>query len=204
MNTDEVDDAPDELHDEDDDVITDDDEDNLSCEINTNTHADHYRLFKAKVAHDAVLGKIDASLAKKPLTATEAPYLDIKYLIAKLDDVAETIDLVVSTILAEHIKDPVLGTVRLWIRKRNSSEPEALKFNNRKDYFDIAKKFDRLLMEEAGLLLCYNEPTDKIDDEDLRICLTLSLSLACFRLGQYNGGGIHMGASKIYNNAKRF
>ena len=86
-------------HKEHDVAITNDDEDNLICEINT--HADHYRLSKAKAAHDAVLGKNDASLAKKPLTATEPPLLDTKSLIAKLDDVAKTIDLDVSTILAE-------------------------------------------------------------------------------------------------------
>ena len=57
------------------------------------------------------------SLAKKPLTGNEAPHLDTKPLIAKLYEVAKTIDLDVSTILAEHIKDPVLGTVRSWIRK---------------------------------------------------------------------------------------
>ena len=44
------------------DAITDDDEDNLICEINT--HADHYRLCKAKAAHDAVLRKFDASFAR--------------------------------------------------------------------------------------------------------------------------------------------
>ena len=60
MNTDEDNDAVDELHDDDDDgVISDDDEDNLISEINT--HSNHYRLCKAKAAHDAVLGKIDAS-----------------------------------------------------------------------------------------------------------------------------------------------
>ena len=116
LNTDEDDDALDDFHedddddDDDDDAITDDDEDNLKCEMNT--HADHYRLCKVKEAHDSVLGKTDASLAKKPLTATEAPHLDTKSLIAKLVDVAKIIDLDVSTVLAEQIKDPVLGTVR--------------------------------------------------------------------------------------------
>ena len=114
LNTDEDDDAPDEFPD-DVDAITDDDEDNLICKINT--HADHYRLCKAKAAHAAVLGKTDACLAKKPITATETTHLDTKYLIAKLDDVAKSIALDVSTILAEQIKDPVLGTVRSWIRK---------------------------------------------------------------------------------------
>ena len=92
--TNEDDNAFDEAHDDEDD----DDEDKLICEINT--HADHYRLCKAKAAHDAVLGNFDASLAKKPLIATEAPHLDTKSLIARLDDVAKTVDLDVSTILA--------------------------------------------------------------------------------------------------------
>ena len=98
LNTNEDDDALAEPHDDDDNPIIDDDEDNFIGEINT--HADRYRLCKAKAAHDAVLGKIDASSAKKPLTATEAPHLDTKSFIAKLDEVAKTIDLDVSTILA--------------------------------------------------------------------------------------------------------
>ena len=109
VNTNEDDDALNELPD-DVDAITDDDEGDLIYEINT--HVDHDRLCTAKAADDAVLGKIDASLAKKPLTPNEAPHLDTKSLIAKLDNVAKTVDLEVSTILAEQIKDPVLGTVR--------------------------------------------------------------------------------------------
>ena len=110
LNTSEDDNAFAETYDNEGDAAADDNEDNLICEMNT--HADRYRLCKAKAAHDAVLGKIDASLAKKPLTVNEAPHLDTKSLIAKLDDVAKTVDLDVSTILAEQIKDPVLGTVR--------------------------------------------------------------------------------------------
>ena len=110
LNTNKDDNAFDETHDNEDDASTDDDEDNLICEINT--HAEHYRLCKAKAAHDAVLGEFDTCLAKKPLTAEEAPHLNTESLIAKLDDVAKTIDLDVSTILAEQNKDPVLGTVR--------------------------------------------------------------------------------------------
>ena len=122
MNTNEDDDALVELHDDGDHSITDDDEDNLICEINT--HADHYRLCKAKSAHDAVSRKIDASLARKPLTATEAPHLDSKSLITKLDEVAKTIDLDVSTTLAEQFKDRVLGTVRSWIQIGTLPEPK--------------------------------------------------------------------------------
>ena len=116
------------------DLITADEEDNLKCEINT-----HYRLCKAKGAHDAVLGKLDASLAKKPLTASEAPQLDTKSLAAKLDEVAKTVDLDVSTILAEQIRDPVLGTVRSWLRLGISPEAKSINIQQSKNYFGIAK-----------------------------------------------------------------
>ena len=108
-NTNEDDNALDELHDDEDNSTTDDYEENLICEINLN--ADNHRLCKVKATHDAVLGNIDASLAKKTLTPTEASHLDTRSSIAKLDDVPKIIDIDVSTILAEQIKDPVLGTV---------------------------------------------------------------------------------------------
>ena len=202
LNTSEDDYALEETYDNESDAAADDDEDNLVCEVNT--HADHYRLCKAKAAHDAVLGKVDTSLAKKPLTVTEAPHLDTKSLIAKLDDVAKIVDLDISTILVEQIKDPVLGTVRSWIRKGISPEPKTPEIQQSKGLLRYCQEFDRLLIEEEGQLLCYNEPTDKLDDENLRICLPLSLFLACFRLGHYNEMGGHMGAAKTYNNAKRF
>ena len=202
LNTNEDDNAFDETHDDEDDASTDDHKDNLICEINT--QADHYSLYKAKAAHDAVLGKFDTSLAKKPLTATEAPHLDIKSLIAKLDEIAKTIDLDVSTILAEQIKDPVLGTVRSWIRKGISPEPKTPEIQQSKGLLRYCQEFDRLLIEEEGKLLCYNEPIEKLDDENLRVCLPSSLFLACFKLGHYTEMGGLMGASKTYNNAKRF
>ena len=124
LNTNEDVVALDELH-KDADTVTNDDEDNLKWE--KNSHADHYRLCKTRAAHDAVLGKIDASLAKKTLTATEAPHLDTKGLIARLDDVAKTVDLVVSTLLAEQIKDIVLVTIRAWLRKGIQPEAKSLK-----------------------------------------------------------------------------
>ena len=58
------------------------------------------------------MGKIDVFAAKKMLTAMEAPPLDTKSLIVKPDDVAKTVDLIITKILAEQMKDPVLGTVR--------------------------------------------------------------------------------------------
>ena len=117
--------------------------------------------------------KIDASLAKRPLTAHEAPHLNTKSLNAKLDEVAKTIDLDVSTILAEQIKVPVLGTVRSWIRKGILLEAKSPDIQQSKGLLRYCQEFDRLLIEEAGQLLCYNEPTDKLEDENLRNCLPL-------------------------------
>ena len=74
-----------------------------------------------------VVGNTDASLVKKFLTTSDAPDIDTKALIQKLDEVPKTVDLDVSTILAERMKDPVLGTLRSWIRKNtppDSTSPE--------------------------------------------------------------------------------
>ena len=110
----------------------------------------------------------------------------------------------ISTILVEQIKDPVLGTVRSWLRKGISPDSKSPDIQQSKGLLRYCQEFDRLLIEEEGQLLCYNEHTDKLDNENQRICLPLSLSLACFRLEHYNEMGGHMGASKTYNNAKRF
>ena len=158
----------------------------------------------AKTAHDSVLGKIHASLAKKSLSHTETPHLDTKALVAKLDEVAKSVDLDVSTILAEQIKDPVLGTVRSRVRKKLSPDVKSLEIQQSKGLLRYCQELDRLLVEPERQLLCYNEPSDKLEEEQLRICLPLSPFLACFRLGQYNEMGRHMGATKTYANAKRF
>ena len=143
LNTNEDDDALNEPH---DDAITDDDEDNLFCEMNL--HADHYRLCKARATHDAVLENIDVSLTKKTLTANEVPNLDTKTLIAKIDDVAKTIDLDVSKIPPEQIKDPVLGKVRSLIREGTSPEPESSANQQSKGLLRYCQEFDRLRMKK--------------------------------------------------------
>ena len=148
LNTNEDDDVLDELPD-DVDANTDDDEENIIFEINPN--ADNYRLCKTKAAHDAVLGKIDASLGKKPLTATEAPHLDTKSLIAKLDEVAKTIDLDVSTILAEQIKDPVLGIVRSWLHKGISPEAKSPETQQLTAFYPIFYKIYNNCFGKANL-----------------------------------------------------
>ena len=150
-----------------------------------------------------MLGNTDASLFKKFLTTSDAPHLDTKALIQKLDEVAEAVDLYVSTILGEQMKDPVPGTVRSWIRKNTPPDTKSPEIQQSKGLLRYYQEFNQLLIEE-GQLLCYNEPSDKLEEENLRICLPLSLFVACFRLGNYNEMAGHMGATKTYANAKRF
>ena len=125
-------------------------------------------------------------------------------MIQKFDEVAKTVDLDVSTILAEQMKDPVLGTVRSWIRKNTTTDIKSPKIQQSKGLHRFCQDFDRIPIEDEGQLLCYNEPSDNLEEENLRMCLPLSLFLACFRLGHYNEMGGHMGATKTYANAERF
>ena len=179
-----------------------DDEGDHILEVNFNT--DHNRLCKAKLAHDNMLGKLDAALTNKALTATEDPHLDTKALTAKLDEVSKLVDLDVSTILAKQIKVPVPGIVPSWIHKGNSPDYKSTEIQQSKVLLRYCQERYRLLIEAEGQLLCYNEPLDELDEENFRICLPLSLFLACFRLGHYKEMGGHMGATKTYANAKRF
>ena len=100
---------------------TQNEEEDHIVEVNTSTN--HYRLCKAKLAQDYALGKLDTSLTKNALTATVAPHLDTRDLIVKLDEVSKMVDIDVSIILAEEIKDHILGIVRSWIRR--GSLPDA-------------------------------------------------------------------------------
>ena len=183
-------------------VSTDSEDDKILCDIRI--QADQARLSQAKQAHDLVLGKSDASLVKKFLTTSDALHLKTKALIQKLDEVAKTVDLDVSTILEEQMKDPVLSTARSWIRKNTPPDTKSPEIQKSKGLLRFCQEFNRLLIEEEGQLLCYNEASNKLEEENVRICLPLSLFLACFRLGHYNEMGGHMGVTKIYANAKRF
>ena len=67
-----------------------------------------------------------------------------------------------------------------------------------------SQELDRLILEENSQILCYIEPSDKLNEKKLRICLLLFFFLACFALRHYNKMGGHTAASKAYANAKRF
>ena len=179
----------------------DKDEDDYVCEINANNN---YRLCNARAAHGLVISDPYNLLAKKTLSATAAPHLTTQDLITKLDDVAKVVDLDVPTILQEQLKDPVLSIVRSWIDENLSPDLRAPEIRQSKDLLRYGQELDRLLIEEHGQLLCYDEPFETLDERNLRICLPLSLFLACFRMGHYNELVGHMGVSKTYANAKRF
>ena len=77
--------------------------------------------------------------------------MDTKSFIAKLGDVAKTLDLDVSTILAEQIKDPVLGTVKSWIRKGIPPEPKTLDIQQSKGLLRYCQEFGRLLIRKKDI-----------------------------------------------------
>ena len=130
-------------------------------EVNINT--DHYRLCKAKQAHDSVLGKLDTSWTKKARTATEAPQLDTNAVIAKLDKKSKMGDLDVSTILIEQSYDPVLGYVRCWKRKGKLPNGKSPEIQQSKVLISCCQELDRFLIEAEDQLLCCNEPLDKLN-----------------------------------------
>ena len=155
----------------------DEDEDDYICEINAN---DHYRLCKARAAHDLVISNPDTLLAKKTLSAAAAPHLRTQDLITKLDDVAKVVDRDVPTIVQEQLKDPVLKIVRSWIEKKTSRDLRAPEIRQSKGLLRYGQELDRLLIEKHGQRLCYDEPSDTLDEKNLPICVTLSRFLACF------------------------
>ena len=185
----------------DEDCDIEEDEDDYVYEINAN---DHYRIGKARAAHESPLSDPDTLLVKKTVSTTAAPHLRTQDLITKLDDVAKVVDLDVPTILQEQLEDPVLSIVRSWMDRNTSPDLRAREIRQPKGLLRYGQELDRLLIEENGQLLCYDEPSDSLDERNLRICLPLSLFLACFRMGHYKELGGHMGASKTYANAKRF
>ena len=134
----------------------DEDEDAYICKINAN---DHYRLCEARAAHDSLLS-IPGTLAKRTLSATAAPYLRTPVLTAKLDDVAKVVDLDIPIILPEQLKDLVLSVVHSWIEEGISPDLRIPEIRQAKGLLRYCQEINRLLIEEHGQILCYDEPSD--------------------------------------------
>ena len=153
-------------------IDTDCEDDKIVCDISV--QADKRRLCEVKQVYELVIGKTDAALAEKLLTLSNALHLDTKALTRKLDEVAKTVVLDVSTILAEQVKDAVLGTVRSWIRENTPPDSKSPEIQLSKSLLRYCQEFNRLLNEEEGQPLCYKEPSEKLEEENLRICFPLS------------------------------
>ena len=98
----------------------------------------------------------------------------------------------------------MLSVVRSWVDGGISPDLRASEIRQSKGLLRYCQELARLLIEENGQLLCYDEPSNTLDEKNLRICLLLSIFLACFRMGHYNELGGHMGASKTYASANGF
>ena len=139
---------------------SEEDEDDYVYEINAN---DHYRIGKARAAHESLISDPDTLLVKKTLSATAAPHLKTWDLITKLDDVAKVVDLDIPTILQEQLKDPLLSIVRSWIERNLSPDLKAPEIRQSKVLLRYGQELDRLLIEDHGQLLCYDEPSDSLE-----------------------------------------
>ena len=64
-----------------------------------------------------------------------------------------------STLLAEQIKDPVLGTARSWIRKTTLPKPKDPEIQQSEGLLRYCQEFDRLLIEKEGQLQCLLQRT---------------------------------------------
>ena len=164
---------------------------------------DSQRLCGAKQAHDTVQGKINTFLMSRLPSENESSHLKTKDLIQKMDDLGKQVDLDVATILSEQIKDPVLSIVRSWVQSGTKPDSKSPEIRQSKALSRYCHEFEQLLIEENGQLLCYNDPSDDLT-ENLRICLPLSLFIACFRLGHHNELSGHMGSTKTFLQTKRF
>ena len=115
---------------------------------------------RPRAAHDLVISDSDTLLAKRTLSVATAPHLRTQDLITKLDDVAKVVGLDVPTILQEQLKDPVLSIVRSCIERNTSPELRTPEIRQSKELLRYGQVLDRLLIEENGQLLCYDEPSD--------------------------------------------
>ena len=119
------------------DTIADEGEDNLKCEINLN--ANKYRMCKAKAVHNAALGRTDASLVSKMLTAMKAAHLDTKPLFANLYDVAEQSNFMSLRSWPKKPKTKFLVLFDHGYVKASNSRQNYPKFENPKVYFNMAR-----------------------------------------------------------------
>ena len=126
-------------------ISTDSEDDNIVGLVSL--QAEKPRICQAKQAHELVLRETDASLVKKLLTTSDAPHLDTKALIQKLDEVSKTVNLDVSTFHAKQHKYPVLGIVRFGFAKTLPRISSHQRSNSLKVSYDIVNNSTDYLLK---------------------------------------------------------
>ena len=128
---------------------------------------------KLKLLKILYLVNLIKSGQKKTFPAITAPTLKTRDLITELDEVAKVVVFNVPTISQEKLEDLVLNVVRSRIQETVFLDQKTPEVRQPKGLLRYWQELNRLLVEERGQFLCYNEPSDKLGEKNLRICLPL-------------------------------
>ena len=109
---------------------------------------------------------------------TEVVKVSCNNLLLKLTDVTKQAPIDTYTILREQINDPVLQTVRQWL-KAGKEPPSTSTIKHCRRLRAYKNIFNLLLIEEQYDLLCYKKPDEK-GLYDTIICVPLSFFMKCF------------------------
>ena len=124
---------------------------------------------------------------------------DGKELIEKLSSFAKDIDLNITAISQELLKDPVIQTVRQLFESGNKDEKN-LKFRQSKAMKAYLNNFENLCL--IGDLLCIKQPTEDPIFQNIKICAPLSLFLNIFELAHQDSLSGHSGKDKTLSSIK--
>ena len=114
--------------------------------------------------------------------------------IFKLTDFAKTAALDVETIVQEQLKDPVVESVKKWVKRGTKPETKPHRPQD-KAIRAYLRQFDLLFIENQNELLCIHEYNDDCSQTP-KICLPLSLFLNSFKLAHSHPISGHHGETK--------
>ena len=95
---------------------------------------------------------------------------DARELIDKLTAFSKEVDLNLSVICQEQLKDPVLQQIR-QLRANNTKDEKKVEFRQSKAIMSYINNFEKLSF--VGNILCIQQQTDEPDIECLKICVPL-------------------------------
>ena len=146
---------------------------------------------------------IDKPLLKKSINHELYPHVDTKDLIARLSDFAKEAELDVATLVEEQINDPVLQTVRKWIKTSSKPPDKTHEILQSKALLSYYNKYEELFVDEETNLLCYKEPVPESNNTRMTICLPLSLFIPLFHLAHTHSHSGHPGIFKTFENIRQ-